>query len=279
MKFIIYIPFFTPVCGGVVVLAKLCDLMNRLGYETYSTIPIDYNNFVIPVLTQEKLNTLNRNPNDYAVIYPEQVEGNPFFAKNVIRWILYTPDVNKGHGTSYDLTDYIFKFSSNYSILPRYKTDGILHVNYVNHDIFHDYLLSPRNGSCYIIKKDIYKKTRKPMVHDLNQSTCIDGLSIEQVASEFNKREFFYSYDSYCFYSVLAALCGCVSVVIPDDGLSKADWINSLPYTRFGIAYGLDDIPWAKETKHLVSANLKDIENETTEQIHQMVRIIQRPKS
>jgi len=65
-------------------------------------------------------------------------------------------------------------------------------------------------------------------------------------------------------------MCGCVSVVIKVDGIStQFDWLQTTcvsSYVKdkgierlYGIAYGIDEIVWAKETLHLVSQQWIDI--------------------
>jgi uncharacterized protein YceK len=78
----------------------------------------------------------------------------------------------------------------------------------------------------------------------------------------FNKHTYFISYDSITFLLVIAALCGCVSIVKKVSGLSKQDWLNTTAAcaylkesgenTLYGIAYGGDDLQNAIKTIHLV---------------------------
>ena len=77
----------------------------------------------------------------------------------------------------------------------------------------------------------------------------------------FNNYKYFISYDSLTFLSVIAALCGCISIVIKVNGLSKQDWLDTTAaadYLRvtgepmlYGIAYGADDINNAINTLHM----------------------------
>jgi hypothetical protein len=54
----------------------------------------------------------------------------------------------------------------------------------------------------------------------------------------FNKHKKFITYDNETFFSMQAALCGAISIVIPDGRLSEEDWRNSNPSRKWGIAYG-----------------------------------------
>ena len=69
----------------------------------------------------------------------------------------------------------------------------------------------------------------------------------------------------YCRY---AAMCGCIPVVVPQEGLSKEDWRPELA-NRYGIAYGWDDVSWAVESR----TKLIDYLAETEERSIKSVRI------
>ena len=74
----------------------------------------------------------------------------------------------------------------------------------------------------------------------------ISGRALKRDRIEiFSKLKYFYSLDALTYRSVEAALAGAISVVIPVDGVSKEEWIDSL-YP--GIAYGEDDIANAIRT-------------------------------
>ena len=85
----------------------------------------------------------------------------------------------------------------------------------------------------------------------------------------FNQYEYFIAYDPLTFLSIIAALCGCISIVYPIEGLSKYEWLKmtaAWPYLKanhldnlYGIAYGADDIKYAKDTIHLVKTQWDEI--------------------
>jgi hypothetical protein len=65
-------------------------------------------------------------------------------------------------------------------------------------------------------------------------------------------------------------MCGCISVIIKVEGIStQLDWIKTTCVAQYakeknidklyGIAYGLDEISWAKDTLHLVEKQWIDI--------------------
>ncbi|MHA3980229.1 hypothetical protein ACW9UR_21370 [Halovulum sp. GXIMD14794] len=129
-----------------------------------------------------------------------------------------------------------------------------------------------RSGACYIVRKG----GDKPRLPETSGGKKIDGLNHREVARIFNESEVFYSYDEATFYSVYAALCGCVSVVVPGQYSSREEWIKALPLAKFGVAYGIDDIAHAKSTMHLVEGLLREEEEKGVESVRQFAEMTQR---
>ena len=53
----------------------------------------------------------------------------------------------------------------------------------------------------------------------------------------FNTHKTFITYDNNTFHSTQAALCGAISIVIPDGRLNEEYWRNSTK-RKYGVAYG-----------------------------------------
>ena len=71
-------------------------------------------------------------------------------------------------------------------------------------------------------------------------------------------------------YSNYAAMCGCISIVVPDPGVDKNKW-QPTEDLRLGVAYGFDDIEWAKKTASKVGEFLKNQEMEKNKSIFNFV--------
>ncbi len=110
-----------------------------------------------------------------------------------------------------------------------------------------DNTATERSGSAYAIRKGRGKRIQ----HDLSDSLLIDGKPHQEVAAIFKRVKTFISYDPYTAYSWFAALCGCDSVVIPDEGVDAESWYPD-PEDRYGLAYGFEGIEEAKNTRHLL---------------------------
>jgi hypothetical protein len=204
---------------------------------------------------------LKKRPKDigtdgWIVVYPEITFGNPLGAKNVVRWLLHNPgfDPQTGKETKpyfYGKGELYFRIGNWFKDFqhPGSKTSRSflqvfhfpLHL-YNAHDAQKD-----RTGTAYLIRKGLNKK----ICHDLSESILIDGLSHEEIAKIFKRVKTFISYDSYTTFSHFAVLCGCESVVIPDDGITEGEWMPNSE-DRYGLAYGFESLSKAQETSHLV---------------------------
>lgn len=270
--YIIYSPPYNERRGGSIVLHQLCHALNERGEralvwpmgrlpedglvsQLMNRAPTD------PFRVLESLSTpvasLRRPGENAIVLYPEIVDGNPLGAENVARWLLNIPGFFTGEA-AYGKDELFFKFD-DYCDDPRItggKAERLflftLNPCYVN------FGGGERSGSCYLMRKG----KGKPIVHDLEDSIRIDGRAHEEVAGIFNRTRTFYSYDEATMYSQYAALCGCESVVIPSRYENRADWARDHPLSRYGVAYGLDDIAHTRDTAHLVADHLRALQDD-----------------
>lgn len=272
MKYIIFTSSWNERIGGIVCLHKLCDTINRMGgeaflYPEFEVIEVDRfkffrsfrraiksylrsnkvlevnPNFITPLLSG---NLKNLNKKDWIAIYPEVTYGNPLGAVNVVRWLLHKPGYHTGL-IGYSAGDIFLKFNSAIQDLNFHgaiNPDIELKVIHYPTNIYNMEAVSPkRSGTAYCIRKGRNKK----IVHDTSNSVLIDGMSHFEVASIFKSVHTFYSYDTYTAYSLFAVMCGCRSVVIPDENVSIESWYPD-PSDRLGIAYGLEDLDSASES-------------------------------
>lgn len=275
-KFLIISRSYSENSGGYIVLHKLCDQINRLGGEAYMVPYVDSyefgrgnlikpvlryvkevgrglisysvnKSFVTPVLKEYKK---IKNWDDWVVIYPEVVFGNPLKAKNVVRWFLHNPGHISGK-IYYGSNELYFKFHSGIVALdfPGSKMSSVeLKIVHFPLDLYNEIGVSAhRRGTAYCIRKG----KGKPIVHDLQNSILIDGKSHAEIAAIFKTVKQFISYDVYTAYSGFAALCGCESVVVPDPGMTENDWYPK-EWDRHGVAYGFENLENSKKTRHML---------------------------
>lgn len=288
-KYVIYAYSFNENVGGVIVLHHLCHLLNRMGENAFlwpiSRTDVFYGkkywpaingaftllkkvfrrefktsqNFETPIASIEDLT-------DAIVIYPEVIFGNPLGAGKIVRWFLNKPGIFSGK-TNYGSNELYFYYGQHFN--DRSLNGGAkkqLKTLYIRDDIYQHYNRGLRQASCYILRKG---KGRR-LVHDSENSILIDALTHEEIAKVFNQVKYCISYDAYTMLSKYAAICGCISVVIPEDGVSKEEWRPNVE-DRYGIAYGFDDLDWAIETQSLVLQNFKDQEIRMMEQVNEFI--------
>ncbi len=204
------------------------------------------------------------------VVYPEITLGNPYRARNVLRWLLHFPMHHMG-AMHWGAGDWVVRFND---AVPRIVLPGI---NFIDRslkvvkypiDLYAASKKSRRAGSAYLIRKG----RGKPPVHPPD-SICIDGMSHEQAAEVLGRVERFYSYDAYSAYSYLAVIAGSLSIVVPDPGRPLEAWYPSVE-DRWGVAYGEDMLDWAMSTAHLVQARLHSEESNSLEDVRALVECL-----
>ncbi len=263
INFVIISPEFKAESGGIIVLHKLADMLAKLGENSYINVPT-YEGSSAKFIHKNDISSLNLNSSMF--IYPEIIVGNPYNAKHITRWLLNTPGVIAGDG-KYGDNDLIYKFWHYFKAPDEAKVKGELRCIDLKLGYYYNKNNSSRSGECFLIKKGalIGKVLDKHSDNSLNIDRFI---SDEYLVNVFNEKLMFISYDALTYHSIQAALCGCISVVIPDPGVSKQEWIDKCPINKYGVAYGLNDIAWARQTMHLVKDHLLSIEQET----HQLIK-------
>lgn len=295
-KFLIFSPPYNEISGGIVCLHKLCSMINEAGGEAYlfpcfENLEISKANIIRPALKlvrdyirsfmpyrqNDSFNTryMARIPStmdwdDWIVIYFEQVFGNPLGAKNVVRWLLHTPGFHTG-SVYYGPNELYIKFNNavrDFSFPGSTVSQQELKVIHYPLEYYNQVdAKSERSGSAYCIRKG----KRKIIQHDLSNSILIDGKSHKEVSEIFKRVKTFISYDSYTAYSLFAVLCGCESVVIPDDGVDEKTWYPD-PSDRYGIAYGFENLPKALQTRHLVYDRIVSEHQDSFEDVQNFIQ-------
>lgn len=295
MKYYIYAPSYNENSGGCVVLHRLCHLINEVsGCEAYLVPRVPERLSITSIhdfLTDAwgifrwllmgaffksrfKVNPSWKTPiklkceirdMDYAVvIYPEITYGNPLNAKNVVRWFLHQP----GHFSkkiSFGVNELHYKFNSGikdfYHSLSTLSPEE-LKVIYYPLEYYNMEGATNSDGCCHLVRKGKNKKECHP-----DGSRSIDGLDHKQISDIFKNTKRFISYDDYTAYSIFAVLCGCESIVVPGEGISKEQWYPN-PVDRYGIAYGFsnEELILANKTRsrvleHILAEHQRSFEN------------------
>jgi hypothetical protein len=199
---------------------------------------------------------------DEIVVYPEIVWGNFTGAKNVVRWLLYFNHYQSG---DYEESDLFFSYSDAFNDIKLNPSNRKLSISYFDLDTYKQYNYGKRNGKCYIVRKG---KQRKDLPKEFD-GIVVDDLPEEEKVKLFNSCEYCISYDLYTAYSSIAALCGCTSIVVPEENKTRADYIGNS--AKYGVAYGFsaEEIQYAKETREKIlelymnrnASCIKNVEN------------------
>jgi len=259
-RILIAAPSYSPSVGGIVVLHKLCDILNNLGYDAYitTTEKLCFGNYEYIVLNgayNTKVATDLDIENDI-VLYPEIQPGNPLGCKNVVRYILnkYHLPEHENNMATWDKGDYWLYFHELF--YDQIKPRNILHVIDPKLDIYKDYGLERTREACFTYRKKSNEVENLNIIHPEDAIEIPYGMSDQELVNIFNTCKRFYSYDTETYLSILASVCGCESIVVPYKNFTKAQLLNKQPSFKYGIAYGLDDLVYANSTKHLLTEHL-----------------------
>jgi len=266
-------PPFNENNGGAIVLHVLVDKLRRLGVEAYAvSMEADYTDIRSPLLRalkrwnrRRRLGPFKTHPSldvplapkeiidEAIVVYPETRSGNPLKSQRVVRWLLHEPGffgVDANIGPNEEIFYIAEAFAKD---LQSISSDRSLRVGWFRTDIYRNLGL-PRLGTCRMIRKGKYSDNKIPIFDD---TILIDGKNHTEIASIFNTTEIFYCHDPYTTYVYYAVLCGCVPVVIPQLGLSSTEWRSGMDL-KYGIAYGEEEIEWARETSDQLISYMAD---------------------
>lgn len=250
IKIVIYNPPLDYDCGGIMVMYNLAKSINDLKIPNLEAFIYSYdhrvykndfcNNFFNPFFIDDKT----------IVIYPETIKGNPLAAKHVVRWILLDLglEVSSNHYNFWDKTDLVYHWEPT-----NLKYSKQLVNIWVNPEVKKINKTNRSNKTCFGYKKvnnlpeTLHSINYITKIHDDN-SECIDKKTIKEIIEIFNRSEIFYCYDPNTFFSIMAPLCGCVTVLHPVENTDKNSYFKSriLGHPNgfildAGIAYGCNE--------------------------------------
>ena len=91
----------------------------------------------------------------------------------------------------------------------------------------------------------------------------------------FLTKDFFLSFDPFTFMSIIASLCGCISVVKKISIISYEEWIKCDPFIKYGIAYGDEGVEHASNTQHLLLDHITNMYSENENNIINLMKKIE----
>lgn len=206
---------------------------------------------------------------DTIAVYPDIIYGNVLNAKRVVRYFLYF-NAFKGDDKAYGKNDLFFCYRDIFNdagLNPDVNTMCLQHFDF---DLYRDYAQNPRNGCCYILRKG---KNRSDVPEKLDGPVIDDWSETEKVRA-FNNYKTCYIYDTQTFYSAIAAVCGCIPVVVLEPGKIKEDYLAT-GENPVGIAFGNtpENIEYAVKTRQKLIQNLKMFDTWNAEAVEHFIDV------
>jgi len=282
LKFLIYSFNYNWRIGGIVVLNKLADLIAELGYESYVIDENRKNHHPAVRVNLDEAIEIAKDPKTF-VIYPEVIVDNPLNAENVCRWVLYFPGVNGGN-TTYHQAEFVFVYNKAFVLNTPYSDSPEIKIV--------DTMLSEmsnlgikRTKDAILIKKGSQDaEKRKEIFIDPYQEKLLEVESADEFIAEcvdiaeynrkLNEIRYFISYDNYTYHNILAALAGCKSIVVPELGKSKEEYLLDYPERVPYVSYGFDE-KFDYQESSLLRKQLKNIETNNLQFARKLVEEIQ----
>lgn len=262
MEFIISIGvgFSQVLTGGVLVLHKLAyDIASR-GYKvTIFTEPeYPHPNIVVRKDSSENEMNFEYNPTN-TVIVPSFNWKNNTNIKNVVRWALY--HIESNDMSNIEDTDEIFNFGT-FKIETNKKVRKLTTFDYKKEIFFNRGFL--RKGKyCHIFLKNNPVNFREIISYfnsfdldDYKTRGCFDYL-----ADKFNEYEYFLTFDDKTFLTTAAAMCGCKPIILKNNNINPVEFRLNNPIQAIGVAYGIDDLDWSKQTIGFVRKHVDYLES------------------
>ena len=215
--------------------SDLYKIRRELVYEPIKGLQVQY----LPFFNKEKT----------IVVYPEIIYGNFLKAKHVVRYLLfhnklYSPDDPDSFGKNDLFVAYRSIF--NDPVLNPGKKN-IIGFNWFDSNLYRQYNFGERTGSCYILRKG---RNRPDCPKTFDGPVIDDGVSETDIVRYFNEAKYCYSYDPQTFYTTIAAVCGCIPIIVMEPGKSANDYLSQWE-NHYGQAYGNspEQIQYAIDTR------------------------------
>ncbi|KAI9003932.1 hypothetical protein DFJ74DRAFT_694172 [Hyaloraphidium curvatum] len=273
--FAVVAPPYSESSGGTTVLHALVDRLNR----RYSARGEPSAAFVVPWGGGHATNPGYASPllppwldpAKGVVVYPEIIEGNPLKAPRVVRWMLYFPGLNGGpQAAAYDgWEDMVACYMAGFCSELAHKDPVYLRVS----DHYPDYSRGlpsddrPRKGTIYFARKTGWRAGNRtvtlPEIDPAAEARARGAFLLDPHEGKrrrlelFSRAAKFVTRDPLTYRAVEAASVGCPAVVEKVPGVTKEEWLATAEDEfKYGIAYGEEDLPWAKSTLNMVKEQL-----------------------
>jgi Tfp pilus assembly protein PilZ len=211
--------------------------------------------FTIPTIIYNHNNTISVNT--------QVTWNNPFNTKNTVRWFMY--DTDKPIESTFTNEDVYFNYG-NFKTENPHREKGVLTILNYNKDKFFNYNKF-RKGYCHILHKNTPNNYNE-ILNEYNSVDLTDWKNrggFNYLREEFNKFEYYLTFDDKSYFSIAAVMCGCKVIIIPTEKTKKlycnySDFRKQNFHQSIGISYGFDDLQWSENTIKFIDSHIKNLE-------------------
>jgi hypothetical protein len=248
--------------GGPLILHYISKKLLEFGDRVYMNYPF-YDG--CEKLTNDILNTLD--PEEWILITTENDFRLHNFNFKTVRLILFTGK----NMEKYRSDELIFQYGKSFTVGTKFENSLSIRPIVTNLNFWKDLGYQRVETPLILIKKG-----------DISKDKIIEGRIIDDVTTMndtresidfellrlFNTHKTFITYDNNTFHSTQAALCGAISIVIPDGRLTEREWRNSTK-REYGVAFGnsKEQIDFALSTVDSLRKIIEDELNRSHQEI------------
>ena len=275
--YVIFAPDYKPYSAGVKCLYILCDLLNKRGYPSFIVgSSLTDPSLRAPLISYWEARVKTRDAG-FVMVYPETIKGNPMGAEKVVRWVLNRPGYLGGDPV-FDSRELVFNYSDIYLDYIQNKVVGRLCMPTIDESIF---FTDPsqqegvRSLECFYVGKSSFKEG----FFDPSRAFEITRTQPpkKELGKLFRGSKVLYCFDNSTILAYEAVLCGCPVVVIPDGTQKRTDY-EKVELGMNGIAWGIEELPKAKQTIHLLPKVYEQAKADFQRQLDHFVELTQAHK-
>jgi len=269
MQFLIgYDPGSFPVdlSGGHTVLRELAKQLSILGQTVYVLGSL-FNVAGTKLISPDEISKLDLN--NLITVYPEGVKGNPYNSKHVVRWILYhtNPEVEYTWGA-----DDVYFYFNDYFVSKENKDRKILNCFDFKLDLFYDKKLD-RKGYCHIDRNCMRASPDSSLGLKYDSEDLFHGhltMGWEWLVDKLNTKKYFITYNVATYYSAIASMCGCISIIL-HDGIKEDNVKEKVIANKYGVAYGFEEVDESISNRELLKPYLNEVTNNSIRTIENFI--------
>ena len=226
--FYVLAPDFSPFSSGGAALHHLCHQINALGYKSYISANVINNSLSTPKFN---INTFNQHRAvgfKQIAIYPEIEFGNPLRVNTSIRWLLNKPNFFRSNWYG-EVDPQDIYWHQDEEFKPWWLNSTKQTIWMLDREVFNNNHYSPLNRENFVLYKHRNKKNIEvPDWVLINDEISMENKKTPSECAALYKRSLALITQERTAAHAEAALCGCPTIFIDNDGLYSKGIINSI---------------------------------------------------